>query len=994
MPNTNPMNTKPLFVASRFHRACSQRKLSLLLALAAFLNFAFAGILQAGNGTWTVIGWNNLGMHCMDDDYSIFSILPPYNTIDSQVIDNNGILVKSGSGVTVTYEGVADPDGSINTTSAGKTNFWAFVQPLYTGNVAVPVNEGLAGNAMPGATNTPQPTAWGSSMNWFEGLGIPIIPIDDQGLPNSYPMMRLVARDALNNVLATTDIVLPVSSEMNCRACHLSTSGTAAMPAGGWVNDPDPKRDYRLNVLRLHDEKFAALPAYIGALAANGYNSAGLYATVVQDGRPILCAQCHSSEALGTASYPGVPSLTQSVHSRHATVINPANGIQMDAATNRSACYQCHPGAVTRCLRGAMGSAVAADGSMEMQCQSCHGTMSQVGASTRTGWFDEPTCQSCHTGDAVSNSGQIRYLSSFDTVTGLMRQPANTRFATNPDAPIAGKSLYRFSKGHGGLACEACHGSTHAEYPSAGRNDNLQSLRLQGHVGKLVDCTACHADKNTITGGPHGMHPVNQAWATGHSDLIEGNGGSAQCQICHGTDYRGTVLSRAQGDRIFSTRFGTKNFWRGYQISCYTCHAGPGNGDQAGPSAPTVANVSISTAINTPASVGLTTSGATVRIVAQPSHGTVALNGKTATYYPDTDYIGPDSFLFAGRDSSNSVDSNLGTATITVGVASTGSLQVTISPPGAVTAGARWKVDNGAWQISGSTLSGLPVGSHTVAFNTVNGWTTPGSQTVSIKSGQGTVVTGTFLVSIFGGGFNFDFTGIVPLWDISGSYAGQIDQGIALDFTILEDSAGKLTGSGKLNVNDGSGNMLKGAATINGTLKSSGTATLVTLTVLSSGTGTAAVGQPPAIHNVTFTSKMTVNAEIDGSNGNLVVTGGSIAAKEIDLVTGQKINKSSKLAPGATLVLPVNVNGNWDVILNLIPNLNKYTGDATIRTSTGRTAPLNVTGSFTAKTGISKINLAGTGCNLNMVLLTSGTNMAVQSGKGKLFGQSLNFTVP
>jgi len=44
----------------------------------------------AGNGTWTIIGWNNLGMHCMDDDYSIFSILPPYNTVDVQVIDNNG----------------------------------------------------------------------------------------------------------------------------------------------------------------------------------------------------------------------------------------------------------------------------------------------------------------------------------------------------------------------------------------------------------------------------------------------------------------------------------------------------------------------------------------------------------------------------------------------------------------------------------------------------------------------------------------------------------------------------------------------------------------------------------------------------------------------------------------------------------------------------------------------------------------------------------------
>ena len=37
-----------------------------------------------------------------------------------------------------------------------------------------------------------------------------------------------------------------------------------------------------------------------------------------------------------------------------------------------------------------------ADGSLEMQCQSCHGSMSQVGSTNRVGWFMEPNCQSCH----------------------------------------------------------------------------------------------------------------------------------------------------------------------------------------------------------------------------------------------------------------------------------------------------------------------------------------------------------------------------------------------------------------------------------------------------------------------------------------------------------------------------------------------------------------------------------------------------------------------
>ena len=66
-----------------------------------------------------ILGWNNLGMHCMDSDYSVFSILPPYNTIESQLIVG-GKLVTNGSGYTVTYQAVVDPSGSINTTAMGQ----------------------------------------------------------------------------------------------------------------------------------------------------------------------------------------------------------------------------------------------------------------------------------------------------------------------------------------------------------------------------------------------------------------------------------------------------------------------------------------------------------------------------------------------------------------------------------------------------------------------------------------------------------------------------------------------------------------------------------------------------------------------------------------------------------------------------------------------------------------------------------------------------------
>src|SRR5262249_10258927 len=132
-------------------------------------------------------------------------------------------------------------------------------------------------------------------------------------------------------------------------------------------------------------------------------------------------------------------------------------------------CYRCHPGAVTRWLRGIMGSAVAADGTLAIECQSCHGTIVAVAAPARRGWVDEPACQSCHTGTALLNSGALRYTSVFEA-PGAVRPPADPTFATNADTPMPGASLYRFSTGHGGLACEACHGPPHAEFPSAQRN--------------------------------------------------------------------------------------------------------------------------------------------------------------------------------------------------------------------------------------------------------------------------------------------------------------------------------------------------------------------------------------------------------------------------------------------------------------------------------------------------------------------------------------------
>ena len=528
------------------------------------------------SGGYKLIGWNDLGMHCFDgQDYSVFAVLPPYNTIHAHLIDSTGVLVTSPTGYTVTYSAINDPlTNTMNTTSLTKTNFWQYAATLGFGSLAP--NVGLKGYAMPGAGNTPQAMTFSTTDQTWEAVGIPITPFADAATApyptNYFPMMRLTAKNSTGTVLATTDIVLPTSDEMSCGTCHASTStSAAARPAAGWVNNSDPAKDVKLNIMRKHDDRFKNSPLFQSAALAVGYSTAGLEANY--PGRPILCATCHGSNALGLAGYTGVPPLTQSMHSSHASVINPATSVTLDAGTTRDTCYSCHPGPKTQCLRGAMAYLKDANGNNEIECQSCHGNLSAVGIAGRQGWLDEPACQNCHTGTAATNSGQIVYTSVFSSGT-TRRVAADQTFATNPNTPAAGISLYRFSAGHGGLQCEACHNSTHAEYATPISNDNVQSINLQGHVGMIAECSTCHPTvPNTVTGGPHGLHPIGTAWVSQHQSVADEHG-ATQCQVCHGTDYRGTILSKTKADRTLAGH----SFPAGTIIGCYSCHNGPGGG--------------------------------------------------------------------------------------------------------------------------------------------------------------------------------------------------------------------------------------------------------------------------------------------------------------------------------------------------------------------------------------------------------------------------------
>ncbi len=251
--------------------------------------------------------------------------------------------------------------------------------------------------------------------NYFHVTGIPITPFTDGDLVNEDPFQLglLTLRDASNNVLATAPPVVPVSNEINCvsSGCHSSEQ----------------------SILNQHS----------GEAGFNPNNT------------PILCASCHASNALGTPGAPGVPSLSEAVHKHHGEVTND--------------CYKCHPGPNTQCLRDVMKTQHG------FVCQTCHGSVTQVGESISSGripWLQEPECgaTSCH----------------------------GSNYAEEP-----GK-LFRESRGHGGLFCSACHGEPHAIVPSGKDRDNVQNIALQGFAGTLRKCSVCHGIAPTGA-GPHGL---------------------------------------------------------------------------------------------------------------------------------------------------------------------------------------------------------------------------------------------------------------------------------------------------------------------------------------------------------------------------------------------------------------------------------------------------------------------------------------------------------
>lgn len=285
-----------------------------------------------------------------------------------------------------------------NTYSVGKQNFgqfWTYAQSLF-GTTLAP-NIGLTGNGLSGKMK--------AETGYFSAEGIPVVPVYDSGVKDPYQQATITVKDAAGKIVATTKAVIPTSDEINCAKCH----GSNAFD----------------DILTKHDK-------------AHG--------TKLMNSKPVLCSSCHGSPALGSNT-PGSSGkfLSQSIHGYHAT--------------KGATCYDCHPGATTKCSRSARHT--SANGN----CTACHGDMANVASTIANGrvpWVEEPKCVSCH-----------KNVAGVDT----------------------GTELFRNGHGHGNLFCSACHGSPHAMIPSLNVKDNYQALQYQGSgrpVKSIGSCGICH----------------------------------------------------------------------------------------------------------------------------------------------------------------------------------------------------------------------------------------------------------------------------------------------------------------------------------------------------------------------------------------------------------------------------------------------------------------------------------------------------------------------
>ena len=408
---------------------------------------------------YVLLAWNNIGMRCISDSDSFWTLLPCGNDLYAQLIKRGELPEVVTEEVELIYAvepGFERPSRHVK--------FWDYTEHLLGKKIQRDI--GLSGNGLKGAMKLEE------DLGAFVADFVPVVPYPDDGSYNPYPLFTIEARDReTRKILAQTKVVAPTSTEMGCMNCHGGKWRVAGM--AGIADETS------MDVLAVHDKN----------------NKTNLL-KMARKGQPRLCQGCHPAPVLKAKGNPELLNLSAAMHGWHANYLT---------ERGTEACFKCHPSSqdgATQCLRGQHAN--------NFDCTSCHGTLEdhalgllkaehltgkkgvarlmkhlKPGAvetlekiNPRMPWEHEPDCLNCHVDYERPDPGNAT---------------AFNKWTKGPE------ELYRLRHDDtGALMCEACHNSPHVNYPATNRygrdRDNIQPLQYQKNRKTIGanNCKLCH----------------------------------------------------------------------------------------------------------------------------------------------------------------------------------------------------------------------------------------------------------------------------------------------------------------------------------------------------------------------------------------------------------------------------------------------------------------------------------------------------------------------
>jgi hypothetical protein len=404
-----------------------------------------------------LLSWTDMGMQAMTDASNSWMMLPPGNNLHALLIRRDELPEVITQKVRIDY--AIDPDFA---NPAAAIDFWKNAATLYGNDIQE--NIGLSGNGLSGTMEAGESD--------FHADLLPVVPYPKAGGYMPYPTITVTARNKRGKILAQTQTVLPIATEMGCTSCHGGQwrvdgrAGLSSVTAG--------------NILEVHDR----------------LSGTDLVMQKATTGKPVLCQQCHSDSRFQKKGDGRQLNMSAAIHGFHANYL---------ASQGAYSCTACHPAAEN----GATGAFRGIHHTLELKCTHCHGSLadhalSLLKAEEKTGkpratvlmehlqpqrvetvadiiprqpWINQPDCLNCH----------VDFQPPEDDITfNQWTADADELFCNRTDES-------------GQIHCIACHNSPHALYPTVNpydeNLDNLQPLQYQGvpyPMGANEGCAVCH----------------------------------------------------------------------------------------------------------------------------------------------------------------------------------------------------------------------------------------------------------------------------------------------------------------------------------------------------------------------------------------------------------------------------------------------------------------------------------------------------------------------